>query len=244
MTDRRTAAKGKLIVALDVPSAAEARRLVTALTGHVGLFKVGLELFVSSGPSLIDVIVDLSDADIFLDLKLHDIPATMRAAIAAGSKPRVRFLTVHCEQADRLIDPATEQASPQLLGVTALTSIGRAEMDATGWYTPGLSVEDLVLRRAAIARDAGCAGVVCSGNEVRSIKHRFGHEFLVVTPGIRPAWSAIAGDDQRRAVTPAEAVAAGADFIVVGRPIRATKDPAEAAARVAEEIEHAIDQKR
>ncbi|MFZ5875736.1 MAG: orotidine-5'-phosphate decarboxylase [Nitrospirota bacterium] len=240
MIDRRTLAKDKLIVALDVPSAADARRLVTALKDHVGLFKVGLELFVSAGPSLVDAIADLSDADIFLDLKLHDIPATMRAAIAAASKPRVRFLTVHCDQADRLIESGSREIAPQLLGVTALTSIGRAEMTAAGWYAPDLSVEDLVLRRAAIARDAGCAGVVCSGNEVQAIKQRFGRDFLVVTPGIRPAWAAVPGDDQRRAVTPAEAVAAGADFIVVGRPIRAAKDPAEAAARVVDEIEKVL----
>ncbi|HET8759993.1 MAG TPA: orotidine-5'-phosphate decarboxylase [Nitrospiria bacterium] len=242
MTDRRAAARGKLIVALDVPSAADARRLVAALKGHVGLFKVGLELFVSAGPSLVDAIADLSDADIFLDLKLHDIPATMRAAIAAASKPRVRFLTVHCEQPDRLVGAGTGQAAPQLLGVTALTSIGQAEMTAAGWFAPGLTVEELVLRRAAIARDAGCAGVVCSGNEVRAIKRTLGRELMVVTPGIRPAWAAVPGDDQRRAVTPAEAIAAGADFIVVGRPIRAAKDPGEAAERVVDEIEETLGQ--
>jgi orotidine-5'-phosphate decarboxylase len=240
MTDRRAAAKGKLIVALDVPSAADARRLVTALKGHVGLFKVGLELFVSGGPSLVDAIADLSDADIFLDLKLHDIPATVRAAIAAASRPRVRFITVHCEQADRLMESGGRGSRPQLLGVTSLTSIGPAEMRAAGWYAPDVSVEDLVLRRAAVARDAGCAGVVCSGHEVRAIRQRFGPEFLIVTPGIRPSWAAIPGDDQRRAVTPAEAVAAGADFVVVGRPIRDARDPTEAAERVVEEIAAAI----
>jgi orotidine-5'-phosphate decarboxylase len=240
MIDRRAAARDKLIVALDVPSAADARRLVTALKGHVGLFKVGLELFVSAGPSLVDAIADLSDADIFLDLKLHDIPATVRAAIAAASKPRVRFLTVHCEQADRLVGSGPGQAAPQLLGVTALTSIGQTEMTAAGWYAPGLTVEELVLRRAAVARDAGCAGVVCSGNEVRAIKQTLGRELLVVTPGIRPAWAAVSGDDQRRAVTPADAIAAGADFIVVGRPIRTAKDPAQAAERVVDELAAAI----
>ncbi len=239
-TDPRTTAKNKLIFALDVPSAAEARRLVTKLRDHVGVFKVGLELFVSAGPSLVDAIADLSDADIFLDLKLHDIPATVRATIVAATKPRVRFLTVHCEQADRLVEPAPNQAPIQLLGVTALTSMGPAEMHAAGWFTPDLTVEGLVLRRAAIARDAGCAGVVCSGNEVRGIKQRFGREFLVVTPGIRPAWAAIPGDDQRRATTPGEAIAAGADFIVVGRPIRAANDPAEAATRIADEIDETL----
>jgi orotidine-5'-phosphate decarboxylase len=240
MTDQLAAAKNKLIVALDVPSAADARRLVTALKGRVGLFKIGLELFVSAGPSLIDAIADLSDADIFLDLKLHDIPATVRAAIAAASKPRVRFLTVHCDQADRLIGSVTDETRPQLLGVTALTSIGPAEITAAGWFAPDLTVEDLVLRRAAVARDAGCAGVVCSGNEVRVIKQRFGREFLVVTPGIRPAWASVPGDDQRRATTPAEAIAAGADFIVVGRPIREATNPAEAAARIGEEVGEAL----
>jgi orotidine-5'-phosphate decarboxylase len=241
LTDPRTTAKNKLIFALDVPSATEAKRLVTKLKDHVGLFKVGLELFVSAGPSLVDAIADLSDADIFLDLKLHDIPATVRAAIAAATKPRVRFLTVHCEQADQLVGAGPRDAHPQLLGVTALTSMGRAEMTATGWYASDLTVEDLVLRRAAVARDAGCAGVVCSGNEVRAIKQRFGRELLVVTPGIRPTWAAVSGDDQRRATTPAEAISAGADFIVVGRPIRAASDPAEAADRMVDEIADVLD---
>jgi orotidine-5'-phosphate decarboxylase len=244
LTDPRTTAKNKLIFALDVPSATEARRFVTLLKDHVGLFKVGLELFVSAGPAILDTITDLSDADIFLDLKLHDIPATVRAAIAAVSKPRVRFLTVHCEQTDRLVGSGARDTLPQLLGVTALTSIGNTEMSAAGWYAPDLSVSDLVIRRAGIARDAGCAGVVCSGDEVRAIKQTFGREFLVVAPGIRPAWAAIKGDDQRRAATPAQAITAGADFIVVGRPIRTANDPAEAADRVVDEIAETVGRER
>lgn len=242
-TNPRTTAKNKLIFALDVPSESEVRRFVTLLKDHVGLFKVGLELFVSAGPSIIDTIADLSDADIFLDLKLHDIPATVRAAIAAASKPRVRFLTVHCEQTDRLIPSNDRDAHPQLLGVTALTSIGRTEMSVAGWYAPDLTVTELVLRRAAVARDAGCAGVVCSGDETGAIKKRFGPELLVVTPGIRPTWAAVAGDDQRRATTPAQAIAAGADFLVVGRPIRDARNPAEAAERVVDEIAEALGRK-
>ncbi len=244
LTDARTTAKHKLIFALDVPSATEARRLVALLKDQVGLFKIGLELFVSAGPSLVDAIADLSDADIFLDLKLHDIPATVRAAIAAASKPRVRFLTAHCEQADRLGGSGDRVSHPQLIGVTALTSIGKTEMNTAGWYAPDLTVMDLVMRRAAIARDAGCAGVVCSGDEVRAIKQKFGPDFLVVVPGIRPAWAAIKGDDQRRATTPAQAITAGADFIVVGRPIRTANDPAEAADRVVDEIAEALGPRR
>jgi orotidine-5'-phosphate decarboxylase len=131
-----------------------------------------------------------------------------------------------------------------LLGVTALTSIGRSEMSAAGWYAPDLTVTDLVIRRAAIARDAGCAGVVCSGDEIHAIKQQFGREFLVVAPGIRPAWAAIKGDDQRRAATPAQAITAGADFIVVGRPIRTANDPAEAADRVVDEIAETFGRER
>jgi orotidine-5'-phosphate decarboxylase len=237
MTDARAAAKDRLIFALDVPSDTEARRLVTLLKDHVGLFKVGLELFVSAGPSILDIISDQTNAGIFLDLKFHDIPETVRAAARAAERHHVRFLTVHCDQRDRLVEPArTAPAGPRLLGVTALTSLGEADIRTAGWYAKDLTVEQLVLLRAQTAFDAGCAGVVCSGGETRAIKQRFGPEFLVVTPGIRPAWAAVAADDQRRAATPAEAIAQGADYLVVGRPIRTAPDPVNAAERVIEEI--------
>jgi orotidine-5'-phosphate decarboxylase len=237
MSDARAAARDKLIFALDVPSDTEARRLVTLLKDHVGLFKVGLELFVAAGPSILDIISDQTNAGIFLDLKFHDIPETVRAAARAAERHHVRFLTVHCDQRDRLVEPArTAPAGPRLLGVAALTSLGEADIRTAGWYAKDLTVEQLVLLRAQIAFDAGCAGVVCSGGETRAIKQRFGPEFLVVTPGIRPAWAAVAADDQRRAATPAEAIAQGADYLVVGRPIRTAPDPVNAAERVIEEI--------
>ena len=229
-----------ICVALDTPDLDRARVLAKALKPHVGYMKIGMEFFYAHGAKGYEAVA-AEGLPIFLDLKLHDIPATVRAAIAAATKPRVRFLTVHCEQADQLVGAGPRDAHPQLLGVTALTSMGRAEMTATGWYASDLTVEDLVLRRAAVARDAGCAGVVCSGNEVRAIKQRFGRELLVVTPGIRPTWAAVSGDDQRRATTPAEAISAGADFIVVGRPIRAASDPAEAADRMVDEIADVLD---
>jgi orotidine-5'-phosphate decarboxylase len=237
MSDARAAARDKLIFALDVPSDTEAQRLVTLLKDHVGLFKVGLELFVSAGPAVLEAICDQTDAGIFLDLKFHDIPETMRAARRAAERHRVRFLTVHCDQRDRLAEPArTAPAGPRLLGVTALTSLGQADLRTAGWYAKDLTVEQLVLLRAQTAFDAGCAGVVCSGSEVRAIKTRFGPEFLVVVPGIRPAWAAVKGDDQQRAATPAEAIAQGADYLVVGRPIRTAPDPVKAAERVIDEI--------
>jgi orotidine-5'-phosphate decarboxylase len=230
-----------LIVALDVASTHEAVALVKRIGPRVGLFKVGLELFVSEGPAILEAIRAAGSAGIFLDLKFHDIPATVRAAREAADRYGVRFLTVHCESNDRLIEPASSVGSAsQLLGVTVLTSTDAAAMQAAGWYDPAISIEALAIRRAELARDAGCTGVVCSGHEVRTIRAKFPRPFVIVTPGIRPDWAAVPGDDQRRITTPAQAIAAGADFLVVGRPIRDAKDPARAAERVAEEIANAL----
>jgi orotidine-5'-phosphate decarboxylase len=228
-----------LIVALDVPSQPQAMDLVKRIGSRVGLFKVGLELFVAAGPSILDAIRQNTWAGIFLDLKFHDIPATMRAARLAAERYGVRFLTVHCETGERLT-AASADGSAQLLGVTVLTSTDASAMRTAGWYDPHITVEGLALRRAAVAREAGCAGVVCSGDEARAIKKQFGREFVVVTPGIRPAWAAVLGDDQRRATTPAQAIAAGADFLVVGRPIRDARDPADAVERIVDEIAGAL----
>lgn len=237
----RAAAKNKLIVALDVTSADDARPLVLALRDRVGLFKVGLELFVAEGPRVLELIREHSDAGIFLDLKFHDIPETMRGARRAAERHRIQFLTVHCEQRDRLAERAAlGEEAPRLLGVTVLTSLGQEEVRTAGWYPADLSVEALAMLRAETAFHAGCAGVVCSGKEVQEIKRCFGPGFLAVTPGIRPAWAAVRGDDQRRATTPAQALAQGADYLVVGRPIRTAPDPAEAADRVIDEITAAL----
>jgi orotidine-5'-phosphate decarboxylase len=230
-----------LIVALDVASQQDALALVERIGPRAGLFKIGLELFVSGGPAILAAIRATSAAGIFLDLKFHDIPATVRAARRAVERYGVRFLTVHCESADRLTEPAPSTGNaPQLLGVTVLTSTDAAALRAAGWYDPSLSIEDLACRRAALARDAGCTGVVCSGHEIRAIRARFPRPFVIVTPGIRPAWAAVSGDDQRRTTTPGQAIAAGADFLVVGRPIRDAKDPGEAAERVVDEIASAL----
>lgn len=235
--DPRATARAKLIAALDVPSEPLAIDLVKRIGSRVGLFKVGLELFVAAGPSILDAIRKHTTAGIFLDLKFHDIPATMRAAGLAAKRYGVRFMTVHCETSERLTAAPPSVGGTQFLGVTVLTSTDATALQAAGWYDPNLTVEGLVLRRATLARDAGCTGVVCSASEARAVKTQFGPEFVVVAPGIRPTWAAVPGDDQRRAATPAQAVAAGADFVVVGRPIRDAKDPAEAADRIVEEID-------
>ena len=236
-------AKDRLIFPLDVPDAQEARRHVTLLGEHVGVFKIGLELFVSEGPPIVDSIADLTDAGIFLDLKFHDIPATVQQAIRGGScLHRANFITVHCDP--NLLEAVTTEVPDhtKVLAVTVLTSLDSNQLAALG-IRPELAAEivKLVVQRARIAKKAGCAGIVCSGHEVQAVKEECGDDLLVVTPGIRPEWGDISKDDQRRIVTPYQAVKNGADYIVVGRPIRAATDPIEAAFMVVNEIERGLE---
>jgi orotidine-5'-phosphate decarboxylase len=231
-------AKDYIVFPLDVASEAEARGLVELLAGEVGLFKVGLELFVRCGPSIVRHIHAAGPAGVFLDLKLHDIPETVSRAMAGVAELGVRLATVHCGESPRMLAAAVAAAGPvRVLGITVLTSVSAAEARAAG-FQEGLT--QLVMRRAAAAHAAGCAGIVCSGLEVAGVKARFGREFLAVTPGIRPAWAGGGKDDQARVATPAAAVAAGSDYLVIGRPIRDAADPREAARRVADEIASAI----
>jgi orotidine-5'-phosphate decarboxylase len=235
-------AKDRLIFPLDVPDAGEAARLIALLGNHVGVFKIGLELFVAAGPSVVERIGGLTRAGIFLDLKLHDIPETVRRAVRALPRPdRVTFLTVHCDPG--LLAAVMEEVSPptKILAVTVLTSLDSAQLLALG-IGPELAAEPikLVLRRAGLAAEVGCHGVVCSGREVGEVKRQFGDKLLTVVPGIRPDRSGSGPDDQRRVTTPYEAVRDGADYIVVGRPIRDAADPREAAARIVGEIERAL----
>lgn len=231
--------KSYIAFPLDVQDRKEALRYVKMLRGEVGLFKVGLELFIKEGPQIISAIMKESEAGIFLDLKLHDIPETMRRALRSASSLGARLVTVHCEQGNGFLrDEAMEARETKILGVTVLTSLNKGHMLELG-YREDLAenMEGLVLRKAAIAREAGCHGIVCSGREVAGVKKAFGRDFLAVTPGIRPRWSMVAGDDQQRVVTPADAVRDGADYLVIGRPIRDAKDPVDACRRTAEEIE-------
>jgi len=228
----------RLIFPLDVPRLSQALDLVRQLKDDVGLFKIGLELFVAEGPHLLGVLGRETAADFFLDLKFHDIPETVRRAVEC-LPPRVRFATVHCEPGCGLQAAAAAAATRgvALLGVTVLTSLDTAALLAAG-IAPDLaaSPRELVLRRAALAHSAGCAGVVCAGPEARAVKEAFGPDFLVVCPGIRPAWAKVPGDDQKRLMSPGEAVGAGADYLVVGRPIRQAPDPAAAARQIVAEI--------
>ena len=239
-------AKDRLIFPLDVPDADEARKYVRLLGNHVGMFKVGLELFVSEGPSVVDSIADLTGAGVFVDLKFHDIPATVQRAIRSGSSlRRAKFITVHCDPG--LLEAVVAEVSlpTKILAVTVLTSLDSDALLSLG-IQKELAAEpiQLVLHRAAIVKRAGCAGIVCSGHEVRAVKEKFGDALIVVTPGIRPAWSVVRKDDQKRIVTPYKAIQNGVDYIVVGRPIREAKDPAEAATRVVEEIEQGLQDRK
>ena len=235
-------AKQALCFALDVPGAKEAETMVKLLAPYVGLFKVGLELFVREGPPLLSAIHTWGAERIFLDLKFHDIPRTVRQAQQSAGHLPVDFLSVHCESlstSPKGLETWKDEALPDLLGITVLTSVDEARLSTLG-YSEKVTLQDLVLLRAEIAFDAGCAGVVCSGKEVAILRKRFGSGFLLLTPGVRPEWQVVKGDDQARVFTPYKAISSGADFIVVGRPIHEAPSPAEAAEKILEEIEKGI----
>jgi orotidine-5'-phosphate decarboxylase len=235
--------KDYIVFPLDLPSYDQAMSYVDRLKDQVGLFKVGLELFISQGPRILKSILDIGGAGIFLDLKLHDIPATVKRAFMAASKYSPRFMTIHCDEGEELLRSVAEDnpGDTKILAVTVLTSLDQKKLKELGYddkFAHDLSA--LVLLKARMAKAAGCHGVVCSGLEVAAVKRELGPEFLAVTPGIRPAWSVVNSDDQKRIVTPSDAVKNGADYVVIGRPIRDAKDPADAALRVAEEIGSAL----
>jgi orotidine-5'-phosphate decarboxylase len=236
-------AKDRIIFPLDVATAEDARKYIELLDGSVGLFKVGLELFIQAGPDIIGFIHSQTRTRVFLDLKLHDIPATVRRAMARIADMGVAFATVHVGENPRMLAAAVEGGGGKvgILGVTLLTSVSAQDLKSAG-YRQNL-YKDLLLtvtRKAGAAYAAGCTGVVCSGLEAGRIKDAIDPDFLAVTPGIRPAWTMTAEDDQRRITTPAEAIRAGADYLVIGRPIRDAKNPVHAAARIAAEIKNAL----
>jgi orotidine-5'-phosphate decarboxylase len=235
--------KDYIIFPLDVATIDAAKKYIELLAERVGLFKVGLELFIRCGPEIIDFIHSQTAARVFLDLKLHDIPATVGRAMSRIADLGVAFATVHVGETRRMLEAAVEGSGGTVgvLGVTVLTSVSVKDLESAG-YRPDFydNLPHLVLQRAQQAREAGCAGVICSGHEAGQIKERFGKDFLAVTPGIRPVWTVNSKEDQRRITTPAQAITAGADYLVIGRPIRDAKDPRRAADRIAEEIDDAF----
>jgi orotidine-5'-phosphate decarboxylase len=235
-------AKDYIIFPLDVSSTKEAKRYIELLTPYIGMFKVGMELFTRTGPSVVRLIKD-AGAKVFLDLKLHDIPATVSRTMEAIANLGVELATVHCGESKRMIEAAVSGGGGKVgvLGVTILTSVLSEDIRDAGFKKEFFSdLTKLVIKRAAMAKEAGCSGIVCSGLEVKMIKENFGKDFTAVTPGIRPFWEGVEIADQRRVTTPAEAVKNGSDYLVIGRPIRDAADPAAAAIRIANEIEEIL----
>ncbi|SVD48124.1 uncharacterized protein METZ01_LOCUS400978, partial [marine metagenome] len=232
--------KNRLIFALDVPSRKEAEKYVCLLGETVGWFKIGLELFIKEGPDVLEIVKQNSSASIFLDLKLHDIPATVSSALRSAAAHDVKLITVHGSDGKSILKTASEakDLGLEVLAVTVLTSVSESELSDLG-YKASLSLKQLVLDRASLAEESGCAGVVCSGEEVALIKKSCGKNFKTVVPGIRPVWADVKKDDQSRIVTPKAAISKGADLIVVGRPIRDAEEPGLAAQKIVEEIESA-----
>jgi orotidine-5'-phosphate decarboxylase len=236
-------AKDYVVFPLDVPSVKTAQHYVELLSESVGMFKVGLELFIRSGPEIIDFIKASGTTDVFLDLKLHDIPETVFRAMERIADLGIAFATVHCGETSRMLEAAVEGAKGRVgvLGVTVLTSVTSEDIKASGFREMFYDdMRRLVVKRAAMAKAAGCTGIVCSGLEVKIIKEHFGRDFIAVTPGIRPEWDVAEKHDQRRITTPARAVSDGSDYLVIGRPIRDAKDPKAAAVRIAQEIDTVI----
>ena len=234
--------KDYIVFPLDFSCVKDAKKYVKLLDGKVGMFKIGLELFIDQGPSIVQMVKKESRTKIFLDLKLHDISATVQRAMERVATLGVDFVTVHCSSLD-MLEKAVKggKGKTNVLGVTLLTDNDASAVKAAGFKEK--FVKDphlLVMHRAKMAYESGCKGVICSGREVQQIKKRFGKSFLAVTPGIRPSWTLLENDDQKRVTTPGQAVSLGSDLIVIGRPIRDADNPAAATQKVIQEVEAAL----
>jgi len=211
----------RIIVALDVPNSDGALALVRQLSPHAGLFKVGLQLYTAAGPEIVRAVRD-QGGRVFLDLKLHDIPNTVGRAVESACSLGVDMLTLHLSGGRAMIEAAARSAAEGmlLLGVTVLTSSDEATLRETGVNS---SMQEQVLRLAQLGVEGGITGLVASPHELGPLRSAHGAKIKIVTPGIRPSGSATG--DQKRVTTPAEAIRAGADFLVIGRPITAAPDP-------------------
>ena len=249
--------RDRLIVALDLPSATKARQVIKSIGDAATTYKVGKQLFTAEGPEIVRDLVS-SGRKVFLDLKFHDIPNTVAGAVRAASELGVSMLTVHASGGGTMLKAAAQAAAesatkPMVLAVTVLTSLSDADLIHLGIAG---RVIDHVVRLAALARDAGCDGVVASALEAHQLRRELGSDFKIVTPGIRPGGPSLpmggphlpslsksrgtaCRDDQARVLTPKEAIAAGANYLVVGRPILEAPDPAGAANEIVREIEEA-----
>jgi orotidine-5'-phosphate decarboxylase len=224
----------RIALALDVPDLGTAKRLIEKTREHVGIFKVGLELYTAVGPVAVET-VHAAGAQCFLDLKLHDIPATMGRSVARASSMGIGYLTVHALSGRDAMREASQNAgSTRLLAVTVLTSLDSKALEAIGLRG---GPQDAANRLAKLAREAGINGFVISAHECAGLRNALGKDVFLVTPGIRPA--GVDAGDQKRVMSPAGAIEAGADLLVVGRPIRDASDPTAAAAEIARQVQMA-----
>ncbi len=236
-------AKDRIILALDVDSKDKAIGLVEDLKKHIGVFKVGMQLFNITGPGIVKQINSMGGR-VFVDLKFHDIPNTVAAAGRVMTGLDCYMFNVHAaggrEMMSTLVAEIEKEAVnlgagvPLTLAVTVLTSISQEQLERD-MFVSGLKVEELVVRWALMAKESGMSGVVCSPREISAIRKTCGPNFVIVTPGIRPAWSE--KNDQKRITTPRQALDMGADYMVIGRPITKAQNPREAAERIIEELE-------
>jgi orotidine-5'-phosphate decarboxylase len=231
-----------VIFALDVPTLEEARRLVSLLRGRTGFFKVGLELYTAYGKDAVKAVQE-AGGRVFLDLKFHDIPNTVSRAAEEAVKLGVDMFNLHASGGTEMMRETVERCrkaaekmnrrGPIILAVTVLTSLDEGNLREIGMAGP---VEERVVGLAELAQKAGIDGVVASPREIASIRKHCGNAFVIVTPGIRPAFESAGQDDQKRVMTAREAILAGASYLVVGRPVRLAPDPAAAMDKILEEI--------
>ena len=246
---QKNCAKDRLILALDVDTLEEAKELVYELKDYVGIFKVGLQLFTSVGPEIIKLIHE-EGGNIFFDGKFHDIPNTVAKASANLIKHGVTFFNMHIQGGSKMIATSIKLAKetskryelpkPTILGVTLLTSFGQRTL--TEELGVESNIDDYVGKLAKLAKDSGLDGVVASATDIPKIRKTCGDDFIILCPAIRPTWSVV--NDQIRVVTPTDAIKAGVDYMVIGRPITAAKDKASAARLILDEIEEALAQQK
>jgi len=244
----RAEARKRLIVALDVSSRKEAFHFVRLLQDKVGAYKIGMQLYNSEGPDMVEYI-QLYGGNVFVDLKFHDIPNTVAQTSRVMARRQAFMYTLHASGGSKMMrasaDAAADEAAllgtekPISLGVTVLTSMSQDEFN--GEIGINGSIRDHVVGLAKMAKESGLSGVVCSPQEISAIRACCGEDFIIVTPGVRPAWAAT--DDQSRIMTPKEAIANGSSYLVVGRPITKAEDPAHAADLIVEEMAEALAEK-
>jgi orotidine-5'-phosphate decarboxylase len=228
----RSASRDKIIVALDVPTKTAALDLVEQLASEISFFKVGLQLYTAAGPEVVRETL-ATDAKVFLDLKLHDIPNTVGRAVESAGELGVQMLTIHLSGGEAMIREAVAARSNNLslLGVTVLTSADEQMLRQIGIKS---TINEQVLRLAQLGAKAGVDGLVASPHEVKPLRAELGDDIKIVVPGVRPKWAE--ADDQKRVMTPRQALDAGADYLVIGRPITAQAKPREALAKILDEL--------